>query len=350
MQMTQLLKLSVAILMFITVDTASAQRGGGFSPEMLIDRMDENGNGRLDPDEISNSRMPIGDMARQAGIDPSKGLSAKDVGRVMEGMQRMREQGGGFGGFGGDRGGRGGGRGGFGGGFGGGDRGGFGGGGFGGDRGGFGRGGRGGDRFGSSSKEEEKKPVRVTIDLQSEYLPGDTNGDGQIAMAEWLRWKSRAALAEFLSLDRNADGILTPRELTQVASAGPADLATLFPTVDPAAFGPATGTPSGKAAAESTEAPAASSIAATKTETPAATLVQSTESSTASSPDIERYKATAARFFKILDRDRDGNITDLEWQRSSRLRPKFESAGADLTQPMSEEQFTTYYVKFSTAS
>lgn len=334
-----ILTIGLVLTILLLVDQAAlAQPPGGFGAEMWMDRLDENEDGRLDPDELSQSRFPLADMAERAGIDASRGLSSDDVEKVFE---NMRQQGGGFGGFGGDRGGRGGDRG---------ERGDRGG------RGGFDRGGRNGER--NSQPKAPEPPPRVTIDLQATYAPGDTNGDGQVELSEWLRWKGRAALAEFLSLDRNNDGILTPRELAQTDSPLPVDLALRLPGADPAALQPIggrfvasnptmTGLP--PAAAAATSAAISSTPAAASPTPPAAAAPSPSPVSAPASADAERHAATAQRFFKILDRDGDGKITDLEWQRSSRLRPKFEGAGADLSQPMAEEEFVTYYVKVSTS-
>lgn len=333
----------------LATPSASAQPPGGFGAQMWMDRLDENGDGRLDPEELSQSRFPLADMAERAGIDASRGLSADDVEKVFE---NMRQQRGGFG-FGGDRGGRGGDRG---------DRGERGG------RGGSDRGRRNSDSSSSQAKAPEPPP-RVTIDLQATFAPGDENADGQLELSEWLRWKGRAALAEFLSLDRNNDGILTPRELAQSHSPLPVDLARLLPGAVPAAlqpFGstiPANPTMSGSPGAAATpppaSAPRATAGAATATAVspntasanpaPSAATAEDSNNASTLSADAKRHAATAERFFKVLDRDRDGKITDLEWRRSSRLRPKFEQAGADLSQPMSQEQFVDYYVKFSTS-
>jgi hypothetical protein len=354
----------VLTIVLLAERPAQAQPPGGFGAQMWMDRLDQNGDGRLDPDELSESRFPLADMAERAGIDASRGLSAEDVEEVM---QNMRQQGGGFGGSGGDRGGRGG--------FGGdrgeseGDRGGFGGdrggrggdrgdrggrGGF--DRGGNDRGGRNGDR--NSPSKAPEPPPRVTIDLPASYAAGDTNGDGQIELSEWLRWKGRSALAEFLSLDRNHDGILTPRELAQADSPLPVDLALRLPGADPAALLPSGGrfmaanpTMSGSPAAATAPSSAATSsspAAAASSMRPAAAATSTSPVSAPASGDVQRHTADAQRQFKRLDRDRDGKVTDLEWRYSVLLRPKFEKVGADLSQPMSEEQFISYYLQFST--
>ena len=155
--------------------------GGGPNAEFMMQRLDRNGDSRIDREEMSQTRFPIADMAERAGVDVSRGLDVEGMGRVMEQMQRSR----------------------------------------------------GGEGRSSSSAKEKEPPPRVTMDLQSEYLVGDVNNDGQLAMSEWLQWKSRAAMAEFLSLDLDADGMLTPRELSKAASAVPVDVAARFPTLDP---------------------------------------------------------------------------------------------------------------------
>ena len=303
--------------LLLTADSANAQFG--FSSEMLMDRLDQNDDGRLDQDEMSQSRMPIADMAKQAGIDASKGLSSDDVTKIFA---KMQEQGGG--GFGGGRGGRGG----------------FG-------QGGFGRGGFGGGQEGNDSKAKAKAPEpppRVTMDLQATYAAGDVNNDGQIALSEWLKWKGRAALAEFFSLDHNGDGLLTPRELAQADRAAPVDLSLIFPTAHPQALRPAAGAaaPNGIVGvpATGTSTPQPVSVVAAPSGSAATT--------TASAADVERFTADAQRTFKYLDRDGDGSVGDLEWERSRRWRPKFEALGADLSQPMSQEDFTRYFVQIST--
>src|SRR5690606_36337299 len=138
---------------------------------------------------------------------------------------------------------------------------------------------------------------------------------------------------------------LTPRELARGRDDS-AELSALLQGAEPAALPGFSAAPvaSGAAGGPAGSSPApgpASAPAAASTPTSGTPAPQAA----ASPADVERHTATAKRFFTILDRDRDGSITDLEWRRSSSLRPKFEAAGADLSQPMSEEVFVSTFVK-----
>ena len=80
------------------------QGRGGFDPTFILQRMDRNGNGRLDPDEIDDRAK--GMLNRFApGIDTSKPVKFEDVRQKFREAREARERGGDRGGRRGDRGG-----------------------------------------------------------------------------------------------------------------------------------------------------------------------------------------------------------------------------------------------------
>lgn len=307
--------------------TSTLAQRGGFSADGFFDRLDEDGSGVIEPEEIENSRMR--QWIERLEIDTSRGITREQFSDAMDEVRQRYEQ---------EREARrsetddddrradnrrsrwsrsddserdryGGGR----------------------ER-----------RTGPTSRSRPTPtslPVqqRVTVDLQAEFAEGDRDGDGQIGMYEWTQWKSRAALAEFLGMDRNRDGFLTPRELTRASEAEPVELASVLPIGQAAA--------SVVVSEASTEAAAGESTNATQeAPTSAGRLKAENAAAFIAAADPAQVKQ-AERFFSLLDRDRDGNVSELEWARSQRLKPKFEEAGANLTEPMSSDQFVSFYVR-----
>ena len=198
----------------------------------------------------------------------------------------------------------------------------------------------GGRSRGSSSKEiQRRKQIQVTVDLPEDYMEGDRDRDGQIGLYEWKEWKSRAAISMFFRLDRNRDGFLTPRELVY-AQAGDTDTGSSTEESSASASSTESGSSSESESASTSEK---SSTASSSTET------KSTESASNSGSAASSASAKlAAKYFPLLDRDKSGMIEGKEWERSRRLRPMFEKIGADLSKPMSKEDFIATYIKANT--
>jgi hypothetical protein len=315
---------AAVLLTLILVDQIPAQdrgfgrRGGGFQPpqpEELFSRLDANNDGTLSATELNNSFM----SRFLRDIDASNGLSRE---QFAEQLQQMRERRGWGGGRDGDRG-----R----------DR----------DRDRDDEN-RSDDRSGeneSSSGENSSEgngsapaggPTgsttatatprpRVTIDLQADLLGGDTDRDGQVGLYEWRRFAGRS-LREFHQLDLNRDGFVTPREY-----------ATARPASTPAA------TPTATAAAPAAQpAPTAS----TESSGNGGATPSNNSPTSASQPADERTTQDAARFFRLLDKNKDGQIAPEEWE-DGRIRTMFTKDGIDLNQPLPAADFSRHYARLS---
>lgn len=319
-------------IILISGNEAFAQRGGppgggsrsgegqrrGPSPEQIFGYLDRNKNGRIDADEIENSRGPLKEMMQRAGVDYRKGLDQNSFGKAFEKIRQQREA------EGSDR-------------------------------------GRDDDRAkreeyerrkreyeerrrreeeekrrkgeDSKSKSSSKPTVvirpkeRVTVDLPTTFSEGDRDADGQVGFYEWKKWK-RDAIGDFAKYDHNGDGFLTPRELT----IGPRE-----PVETMAVSG----------IASTTSASVPTQVATTETDsTDSKKSVTPTEEKTAVDTNSVAGRR-AESMFRLLDKDRNESLTSEEWNRSRTIKPLFEKGGIDISQPMSKNDFLSNYIRLS---
>ncbi len=285
----------------------------GMTSERIFGFMDRNRNGTLDPDETERMPSSVKDRLKQSGFDLNKGLDQKQFGKAFEEMRKIREE----------------------------------------DE------GRRREEYENKKREENgdnedkkseaapaRKPLitikphdRVTKDIPKTFEEGDTDQDGQLAFYEWRKWK-RAETDNFFTYDHNGDGFLTPSELIK---------------------GPSEAKVAALEAVKGTSGVTVISNASVSTTTNASTITPtnggstsvkpvSTRSSTVSSMTVDMDSAIAKRgksTFRLLDKDRSGNVTPDEWASSSKLRPQFTDAGVDLSKPMDENAFITHFIKIS---
>ncbi|HLQ45752.1 MAG TPA: hypothetical protein VK137_13530, partial [Planctomycetaceae bacterium] len=152
---------------------------------------------------------------------------------------------------------------------------------------------------GKTVKKEKKPKPRVTKDLPDEYRDRDKNGDGQIGLYEW----DRKAFAQFYELDRNGDGLLTPDELLPPKSKSDKDK-------------------NGKKDGSGSKVAVDSKPAASKTDAaPSSDSGQSAATTKLSANQAASTETSAgARAFQFLDTNKDGQVTQDEWNRSRTAR------------------------------
>lgn len=190
-------------------------------------------------------------------------------------------------------------------------------------------------KSGSSSKTERGKPVRATVDLNKEFVPHDSDQDGQIGLYEW-RKNNPTKLGEFFTMDLNGDGFLTPREIALAKAGKTQRSAASFMFAlnsgpqNPAASSPATPQLAGK-----------ENVPTPETTQNAATPVKMEK---VSAPSTDPLTNSANYFFKLVDRNKDSTVSPEEWKKSRSVRRMFEGANIDLSVPMSQEQFLKHYV------
>jgi hypothetical protein len=158
----------------------------------------------------------------------------------------------------------------------------------------------------------------LTVDLPEQYASRDSNQDGQLGLYEW----PKTDWATFKRLDLNGDGFVTPQEFERsnrrttsggVASAG------------------------GAAAGGGNSAAAGSAVAVAKPTT------GETNPREDSKPAERPAANPAETAFTLLDRDKDGAISEEEWQRSLTTKSRFERAGITVSFPFSKADFVRQY-------
>lgn len=176
----------------------------------------------------------------------------------------------------------------------------------------------------STSKKAPPPKRRVTTDLPASFSTLDVDHDGQVGLYEW----DRARLSDFLLLDRNFDGILTPKELIAAKNLAPVKAPVQAPNT------PAVSTSSVKSAAVPVVTPAATAKPSSPTSILAPAKV-----------DPDSQEGRMAKFvFGRLDLNHDGSLTEDEWNKSQTTRASFEKAGVRLSLPSNADQFAGWQI------
>jgi hypothetical protein len=153
----------------------------------------------------------------------------------------------------------------------------------------------------------------VTVDLPETWKAADLDKDGQIGLYEWDRKKYK----EFFALDTNRDSLLTPREISRASGASPA------PT---AAAVAASTVPSSRSTSTKTSKPTPAP--------PSGTPIAAVEY------DAKSAEGRWAKYvFGRLDKNKDGSLTEDEWNGSAKTRGSFKKHNAQMSFPASFESF-----------
>jgi hypothetical protein len=370
-------------------DQAYSQQRSRFqmpTPEDMFRQNDRDGNGRLDTDEI-NANPFLPRMLQRSGLDTSRSISERDFINTMEEARRNWEQNGGRSRESGD-----------------GDEGrqrydrrrnedddddddeG---------RRRYGEENRDDDDDGESNGEDDDRPQRrsterrprprVTLDLQEDLVAGDADRDGQIAFLEWRNWDGKT-LNEFHDLDVNGDGYVTPREVESIRGTAEDNDETQVASAD--RRGPRGGDSeseedSEEDSSDDTEQESGPDEDRDDPDTESSRRDGRDGDEEDSDADADRSderrsyrrdersdrsdgddeddrnardrdsdespdeaRAAAERYFRLMDRNRDGELASDEWQ-GGRIRGMFEEDGIDLDDSMSEDDFIDNYVRLS---
>jgi hypothetical protein len=189
------------------------------------------------------------------------------------------------------------------------------------------------DGAGGESKPAAKPSrsrQKVTMKLPDEYRSKDKDKDGQIGMYEW----SKTDYAGFRKLDLNGDGFITPLELSRAGRSkrsAPAEVSSSSTS------GSSNGSGTSGSGSSPVDKPSSTATAATvpAADTPA--------EATSDAPVVSRSEAE--RQFEVVDKDKDGKVTEAEFKKSFLTKIKFEKAGIVLSFPVGREEFLRAYPK-----
>jgi len=201
----------------------------------------------------------------------------------------------------------------------------------------------GGPDLGGAAPSADSKPTpkprtrwQKPLQLPEQYRSKDKDKDGQIGMYEW----PRNDFATFRKLDLNHDGFLTAAELTRgpssksaspsVASSSARSDSSSRPAVVAAATAKSDAEPAAKSADDAADED-------DDADEPAALAKEKTAPAT--TPATTAGRSEAERQWEIVDKDKDGKVTEEEWGRSYLARPKFRDAGLAVSFPMTKEEF-----------
>lgn len=272
-------------------------RTGGFDPSRMISgfaaRLDSNGDGNLDAEEMKKIPSQWRDRLGQQGIDVNRTVALSKFTEVATrgAQERMRQREG--------------------------------------ERNGESTTGRNGDRRGSQTKSNApsvqlfKMPERLKVfkELSGEMKEADVDGDGMVALYEWDG--AGMPFEQFFLKDTNEDGYVSAKE---AAGDLEVDAGRFLAKNRVVIIGGNSGSASGGRVSFSSSPGSRGGATNSKFAKP------------------EEDTKKAAEYTKAMDKNGNGYIDKEEWAASRRLRPWFEKEGIKV-EGMSASEFSQNYQK-----